>query len=262
MGVGETLAPATGLFATGLSSMAKYAWVLYIFVGLGVFIFLGFMAKMLVDKKRQWTHTLKIRRVDQNDMVGEEVEIIKMRRFPLIKRAEVFQLEKPLLGAWLISELDQYSGKNEYSVILDMGNRIWINQGSHFIRDKCSMNVSAKHGEIDLAIADLTADYADINRTNKRIEWSQIAKYAMLGVLIIAVMIISIKGIGAWGEAQDAKAISDQAQAAAMQSLADAMKTSEGMANVNLMILDLLKKGYGTNNLQPIIKELKNGTIQ
>ena len=246
----------------GVGALSKYAWVLYVFVGLAVFLFIGFMVKMLVDKKRQWTHVLKIRRVDANDNVGEDVEIIKMRRFPLIKRAEVFELEKPLLGGWLLSELDQYSGKNEYSVILDMSNRIWINQGSKFVRDNCSINVSAKHGEIDLAMADLTADYADINRTNKRVEWSQIVKYAMLGILIIAVMIVSIKGISAWGEAQDAKATSDQAQAAAMASLADAMKTSESTMNTQVLILDLLKGGYGTNNLQPIIREKTNVTLE
>lgn len=262
MGVGDALAPTADLFGQGLGIFAKYAWVLYGFVFLAVVVFTFFMVKILTDKKKQWTHVLKIRRVDKNGMVGEDIETIKMRRFPLIKRAEVFELEKPLLGGWLIAELDQYSGKNEYSIILDMGNRIWINQGSHFIKDKCSINVSAKHGEIDLAMADLTADYADMNKTNKRVEWSQIAKYAMVGILIIAVMIVSIKGIGAWGDAQDAQASSEQAQAAAMASLAEAMKTSESTMNTQVLILDLLKNGYGTNNLQPIIREKTNGTLR
>ena len=261
MGVGDVLAPATGLFSTGVGSLAKYAWVLYVFVGLAIFLFLGFMVKMLVDKKRQWTHVLKIRRVLQGNLLSNEIETIKMRRFPLIKRAEVFELEKPLLGGYLMPELDQYSGKNEYSIILDLNNRIWTNKGEFFVADKSSVDVSAKHSEIDIARADLRADFQNINKTIKRVEWSQIAKYAMVGILIIAVMIVSIKGIGAWGDAQDAKAESDKAQAVAMQSLADAMKTSEGTMNTQVLILNLLKGIYGTNNLQPVIREATNRTI-
>jgi len=55
-----------------------------------------------------------------------------MRRFPLIKNAEVFELEKPLLGSYLIPEPGKYSGLNKYSIILDSDNRVWINEGEYF----------------------------------------------------------------------------------------------------------------------------------
>jgi len=261
MAVGDVLAPVGDVFGTGLSSIASYAWVLYIFVGLAVFGLGFWIIKMLSDKKKQWTHRLRVRRVLAGNLLSNEVEIIKMRRFPLIKRAEVFELEKPLLGGYLMPELDQYSGKNEYSIILDLNNRIWTNMGEHFDKDKSSINVSAKHSEIDIARADLRADFQNINKTIKRVEWSQIAKFAMVGLLIIAVMIVSIKGIGAWGDAQVSHAQSDQAQAAAMASLAEAMKTSEATMNTQVLILDLLKNGYGTNHLRPIIRSKTNVTI-
>lgn len=261
MAVGDVLAPVGDLFGTGFSSIASYAWVLYIFVGLAMFGFGFWIFKMLTDKKKQWTHKLRIRRVLANNLLSNDVEIIKMRRFPLIKRAEVFELEKPLLGGYLMPELDQYSGNNEYSIILDLNNRIWTNTGEYFDQDKSSVNVSSKHSEIDIARADLRADYQNINKTTKRIEWSQIAKFAMIGLLIIATMIVSIKGIGAWGDAQNAQAQSDQAQAAAMASLAEAMKTSEGTMNTQVLILDLLKGIYKTNNLQPIIRGATDVTI-
>jgi len=248
MAVGDVLAPVGDVFGTGLSSIASYAWVLYIFVGLAVFGLGFWIIKMLSDKKKQWTHRLRVRRVLAGNLLSNEVEIIKMRRFPLIKRAEVFELEKPLLGGYLMPELDQY-------------NRIWTNMGEHFDKDKSSINVSAKHSEIDIARADLRADFQNINKTIKRVEWSQIAKFAMVGLLIIAVMIVSIKGIGAWGDAQVSHAQSDQAQAAAMASLAEAMKTSEATMNTQVLILDLLKNGYGTNNLRPIIRSKTNVTI-
>lgn len=261
MGVTDAFAPAGNMFGDGISSLVQYAWVLYAFVGLGVLVFVFFLVKMLTDQRKQWTHRLRVRRVGQNNLLSNDIEILKMRRFPLISRAEVFELEKPLLGGYLMPELGQYSGTNEYSIILDTNNRIWTNQGEYFCKDKSSVNVSAKHSEIDISRADLRADYQNINKTTKRVEWSQIAKYAMMGLLIIAVMIVSIKGIGAWGEAQDSKAASEQAQAAAMASLSDAMKTSQATMNTQVLILNLLKQNYGTQNLQPIIQEAVNGTL-
>lgn len=254
MAVGDVLAPVGSMFSGGISALSKYAWVLYGFVGLAVVILIFVMIKMMTDKKKQWTHRLRVRRVIPGGRMSDEIEILKMRRFPLIQRAEVFELEKPLLGGYLMPELDQYSGKNEYSIVLDSNNRIWTNQGEFFLPDKKSINVSAKHAEIDIARSDLRADYQNINKTKKRIEWAEIAKYAIIGLLIIATMIVTIKGIGAWGEAQQARAQSDQAQAAAMASLSDAMKTSEGTMNTQVLILDKLKQLYGTNNLQPVIK--------
>lgn len=261
MGIADVASPVGDMLSTGIGGMAKYAWVLYVFVGLGIFIFLLFLIKMFADKKKQWTHRLRVRRVLQGDMLSNDIEIIKMRRFPLIKRAEVFELEKPLLGGYLMPELDQYSGKNEYSIILDLNNRIWTNKGEFFNRDKSSINVSAKHAEIDISRADLRADYQNINKTINRVEWSQIAKFAMMGLLIIAVMIVSIKGIGAWSDAQGARVQSDQAQAAAMASLSDAMQTTEGTMNTQVLVLDLLRGLYGTNNIQSIVREKVNGTI-
>lgn len=261
MAAGDVLAPATGMFGDGMSMFAQYTWVLYVFVGLAVMIFLGVMMKMLVDKKKQWTHRLKIRRVLAGNLLSDEIEIIKMRRFPLIKRAEVFELEKPLLGGYLMPELDQYSAKNQYSIILDLNNRIWTNTGEYFDRHKSSINVSAKHSEIDIGRADLRADFQDINKTIKRVEWAQIAKFAMWGIFIIALMIVSIKGIDAWTDSQGDRASADQAQAAAMASLSEAMQTSEGTMNTQVIILQLLKDIYGTNNIQGIIRGATNATL-
>ena len=261
MGLKEIASPVGDILGKGVGGLAKFSWVLYIFVGLGVFIFLLFLIKMIADKKRQWTHRLKVRRVLQGNLLSNDIEVIKMRRFPLIKRAEVFELEKPLLGGYLMPELDQYSGKNEYSIILDLNNRIWTNKGEYFVPAKSSVDVSAKHSEIDIARADLRADYQNINKTTKRVEWSQIAKFAMIGLLIIAVMIVSIKGIGAWSESQKTRVQMEQAQAAAMESLAEAMETTEGTMNTQVLILDLLKGIYGTNNIQQVVREKVNGTI-
>ena len=248
-------------FGSGFSTMATYAWVLYIFIPLAIMIFGAYMWKMVKSKKTQWTHKLIIRRV-MNDRILSEPMVIKMRRFPLIKRAEVFELEKPLLGGYLIPELDSYTGLNSFSIIIDTNNRIYVNTGEYFCPDKGCVNVSAKHAEIDISRSDLRSDYQNVNKVSERVEWSQIAKFAMMGLVIIAIMVVAIKGIGQWGENHKFEAEKAVAEAEAMRGLADAMETSQATMNTQVLILDLLKEGYGTNNIQNKIKEKTNATIQ
>ena len=142
MGVGDVLAPATSMFGNAIGGAAKYAWVLWIVIPIFVMVAVVFFIKMIKQKKAQWTHTLKIKRVLPGNLLSGEI-IHKMRRFPLIKNAEVFELEKPVLGSFLIPEPGKYTGINEYSLILDADNRIWRNEGEYFKPEKGSVNVSA-----------------------------------------------------------------------------------------------------------------------
>jgi hypothetical protein len=247
-------------FGAGISNLASYVWILYLFVPLALIIFGVYMWKIMRDKKKQWTHKLRIRRVMAKNLLSDAI-YIKMRRFPLIRRAEVFELETPLLGGYLMPELDSYTGTNEFSIIIDTNNRIYVNTGEIFCPDKSCINVSAKHAEIDISRSDLRSDFQNVNKTSKRIEWSQIAKFAMIGLLIIAAMIVTIKGIGQWGENHKIDAEKALAEAEAMRGLAEAMKTSQATMNTQVLILDLLKAQYGTNNMQGIIREKTNGTF-
>ena len=120
------LLESTGsMFANGFGHIgASYGWLLWTFVGLAVVIGAGGIIRLLSKKKTQWTHVLEYRRVLPNGYLSK-TESIKMRRFPLITRAEVFELEKPLLGGYLISELDSYNSLNTFSIIIDKSNRIY-----------------------------------------------------------------------------------------------------------------------------------------
>jgi len=248
-----------GSFKSGFSMFASYAWVLYVFVGLAIIIFVGYMWNLSNRKKKQWTHNLKVKRVLTNGLLSKEATI-RMKRFPLVTNASIFQLENPFLGSYLIPELDSYTGTNEFSVIIDRNNRIYINTGEKFSPETSSINVSAKHGGIDLAFEDLKSDWQNINKVDKKLELAQIAKFIMLGLLIIAVMIVAIKGIGQWGDNHEADAERAAAEAETMRQLAEAMETSQSTMNVALIAIDSLKDFYGTNNLQPIIREKINGT--
>lgn len=256
-GITETL----GAFKGGAASLAQYSWVLWIFIPIAILIFVGFMWKMYSQKKKQWTHKLRIRRVLQSGYLSKGEQIIKMRRFPLIRTGEVFELETPLLGSYLIPELDAYTGDNEYSIILDTNNRIYTNTGEKFIPDKQSVNVSAKHSEIDLAMGDFKKNYQEVHKVTKRVEWAAIAKFAMLGLLIIAVMVVSIKGIDKWGENHNADAQKATAEAETYRQLNEVLKTVEAVVGVQLVLVDEIKELKGTDNIQGIIREARNETL-
>ena len=250
------LASTTGMFKDGtMSIVSNYGWVLWLFVGLAVVIVIAVIIKALYNKKTQWTHKLEYRRVLPSGYLSK-TNIIKMRRFPLIARAEIFELEKPLLGGYLISELDSYNELNMFSIIIDKSNRIYKNTGEKFCPDSSSVLVSAKHAEIDLARAELKAKYQNINKTTKRVEWAQIAKFAMIGLLILAIMIVSIKGIGAWSNAQESKAAQATAEAQAWIVIQEVMINVESNTNANILLTERLKELYGTNNLQSVVREV------
>lgn len=257
MAIGDVLKPAGDMFGNSLAGVAKYAWVLWFVVGLGIAVSIFFFIKMLKQKKAQWTHTLEIKRVLKNGLLSDPL-IHKMRRFPLVKNAEVFELEKPLLGSFLIPEPGKYSGLNRYCLILDADNRIWRNEGEYFDAVSGSINVSARHAEIDLQVATLKADWQNINKVNKRVDWMQIAKYVLTAIIILAIMVVAIVGIGEWGDAQEAKAESDNAFASAVNNLNSALETSLEFKNTDLLIIDKLNQLYGTNNIAGTIRNLKN----
>jgi len=255
----EVLDNAVGIFSGGFASMAKFAWVLIplvvIFGGIGFVWWI----KKIREKKSQWTHTLKIRRVLPDGRLTDPI-IHNMRRFPLIKKAEVFELEQPLLGGYLLPELDTYSGHNEFSIILDTNNRIYTNKGEFFKPDSNSVNVSAKHSEIDIQRSNLKADFQNINKVNKRLEWSQIAKYAFMIMGIICLTIIGIVAIQKWGEVQEYKAQEAMAEVEVMNKLAETMITVQATVNTQQLMLPKLKELYGTQNLQAIINQQQKTT--
>lgn len=249
----SSLTPAVNVFATGLGKWASYAWVLIpfaIIVGLGLVVWIF---KTIKKKRSQWTHTLKVRRVLHNGRLTDAI-VMRMRRFPLIKKAEVFELEKPLLGGYLFPELGEYSGENEFAIILDKNNRIYTDQGSYFNPSKGYTQVSSKHSEIDIQRSNLKAKYQDINKVQARVEWTTIAKYAFFALITIAIMVVSIVSIQSWGEAQAYKAQESKSMAEAMSSLAIAMDSVEATVNTQkLEILPMLQEIYKTKNIQEVI---------
>ena len=255
MAISEVLAPAGDMIGGSFGNILKYAWVLLPVVALISVALVVYLIKLRKKKKTQWTHKLKVRRVLQNNLLSEPI-YLNMRRFPLIKKAEVFELEKPLLGGYLLPELDEYSGENEFSIILDKNNRIYINKGEFFDPDKNSVNVSAKHSEIDIERSNLKADFQNINKVNKRVEWATVAKYALIFTALIVGMVIVLVGLSKWGDAQQYNAEKELAEAIAMENLAEAMYVVQATVNTQkLEILPMMKEIYKNQNIQEIINK-------
>lgn len=254
MGITETLSPATGMFSGALGTLSRYWWILIPFAVMLTIGAIVFVIKKVKKKNSQWTHKLLVRRVLDNNLLSETI-VHRMRRFPLIKRAGVFELEKPLLGSYLIPELDEYSGLNTYSIILDKNNRIYTNKGEFFVTDKSNVNVSAKHSEIDIQIENLKANFQNVNKISKRVEWATIAKYAFLALALIGVTIVLIVWIQKQADAQQYKAQQAQAESQAMDNLAKAIEQSGENSKVNILIMDRFEKLFGKQNLQNLLNE-------
>ena len=256
MGLSEVAAPATNLLKVS-PVFLKYAIWLLPLVAIVTAVCIGLLVKKYNSKRYQWTHTLEVRRVLADGVTITEDPIIhKMRRFDVMNGAEVFELEKALLGTYLFPELDKYSGQNKFSIILDNNNRIYTSNKMTWEKEKGSINVSAKHSEIDLARKRLKEDFQNINKVSKRVEWAEIAKWAAIFTALVVFMVLGIVGLTKWGESYDARA--DMARADIEMS-ANILKSQEIMAaTVNTQKLEIavmLKELYGTENLQSVINQ-------
>jgi hypothetical protein len=257
MGFAETFKP----FAEGgLNILQEYGWVLWVFVPISLLIFGGWMWKIYNDKNKQWTHKLKVRKVISDNLLTPET-IIRMRRFPLIKTGEVFELETALQGSYLLSELDSYTGQNEYAIIIDTNGRIYTNKGERFCPDTQSVNVSAKHSEIDIALGDFKRNYQEVHKTNKRIEWGQIAKAAIMGLALIVILVLGIKWIDNVADNHEMDANKAAAEAETYRQLNEVLQTVEGVVNVQLILVDEIKELKGNNNIQGIVREIQDKNV-
>lgn len=248
MGVLDT---ASGMFGKGFAKLSSYWWI---FVPIVLIISIALIVswvKKFRKKKAQWTHRLKVRRVISPDGRLSEAVVHLMRRFTIVHRADVFELEKPLLGAYLIPELGAYSGLNEFSIIIDQNNRIYTNQGEFFKPDNKSINVSGRHAEIDLARQRLKENYQKINAIEKKVDWVGIAKYGMIIIALIVGMIIALRGLDNWKEAREADAQKAVAEAQAYENLNKVMMTIDTTVKTQqLQITKMLEELYETKNLQ------------
>lgn len=251
------LAPVGSVLGSGAAQIAKYWWILVpIVVVISGFLIVSLIKKFKL-KNSQWTHILKVRRVISPDGRLSDVIIHKMRRFNILHRADVFELEKPLLGSYLFPEVGSYSGLNEFSIIVDENNRVYTNRGEFFKKEACSVQVSARHAEIDLSRQRLKENFQKVNAVGKATDWVGIAKWGAMIIFLIVGMVLGLKGLDKWGEAHQADAQKAQAEAQTYENLNKVMITVDGTVKSQQLLLAKFEQAFGTKNLQSI---LNNGT--
>lgn len=251
-----------GLLTNILNAIAKYWWVVAIIGGLAIFIGIAYWLTRAKKKKIQWTHKFIVRRLLQNGTLTPEI-IHNARRFPLEKGVEMFELQKPILGSYIIPQPGEYTGVNEFSIVLDSYNRIYLNKGFRFNKDKQSMDVSCVHAGIDVEFANQKDKWQQAHKVEKRITTAELIKAGLKIIGIIAIVIIAIAGLKQWGEAQQYKAQSDQAQAEAMKSINEAVQTMEKVVNTQqLQIIPMLEALYGKGNIADEINKYRVENIE
>jgi hypothetical protein len=238
-----------GLLSNMLNSVARYWWIIAIIGGFIIFIGIAYWLSRIKKKKTQWTHNFKVRRLLQNGTLTPEI-VHKARRFPLEKGVEIFELQKPILGSYLMPQPGEYTGINEFAIILDSYNRVYLNKGYHFNKDKQSIDVSAVHAGIDVEMANMKDKWQQAHKVEKRITTAELIKAGIKIIAIIAIVILGITALKQWGEAQQYKAQSDQALADAMQHINEAVQTMEKVVNTQqLQIIPMLEALYGKDNI-------------
>jgi len=246
-----------GLLTNVLNSISKYWWVIAIIGGVAIFIGIAYLLSRASKKKSQWTHKFLVRRLLQNGTLTPEV-VHRARRFPLEKGVEMFELENPILGSYIIPQPGEYVGVNEFSIVLDSYNRIYLNKGFRFDKDKQSMNVSCVHAGIDVEFANQKDKWQQAHKVEKRITTAELIKAGLKILGIIAIVILGITALKQWGQAQEYKAISEQAQADAMRHINEAVQTMETVVNTQqLQIIPMLQALYGKENIADEINKYR-----
>lgn len=255
--VKDGLFGSNGLISNGASKLSQYGWIFIILIVLASLIGIIWWLSIARKKKHQWTHKIRVRRLLQSGELTPEV-IHKARRFPLEKGVEMFEVDKPILGSFLIPQPGEYTGINEFSIILDSYNRIYLNKGYSFNKDKQSLEVSCVHAGIDVEMANMKDKWQQAHRVDKKITTAELIKAGLKALGIIAIVIIGIVAIQEWGKAQEYKAQSEQAQALAMQHINEAVQTMEKVVNTQqLQIIPMLEALYGKGNIADEINKYR-----
>lgn len=254
----EGLVSPGGIISNGASRLAQMKWIFIVVIILATLIGVIYYLSIARKKKAQWTHKFRVKRTTGDRKLTPEI-IIRARRFPVEKGVEVFELEKPILGSYLCPQPGEYSGVNEFSIILDKHNRIYLNKGERFDRDSQSLQVSAVHAGIDVTLQNMKEKWHQAHKVDKRITTAELIKAGLKALGIVALVIIGIVAIQQWGDAQQYKAQQEQAKAEVMKNLGEAISTMEKVVNTQqLEITPMIKALYGTENIANEINKYRS----
>ena len=255
--------PAKDIFSSGLSGLLSWWWVVVLVVVLGIIGVVVWWISKYKKKNSQWTHTLNVKFELSNGEIDPNEKTIKMRRWKHKdeKTPPLFELETPLIGSRIFVELEKYSGRTSYEVVLGNDGRLYIPTKVMMCRDKNALEVSVKHAGIDRARQQYNNRFEQMNEKAKKIVLLTLMKYGIYATIIIVIMILGMTGIKSWGERAQYDSATAQAEVASWEAMGETMESVESALNTVTLILPDLKNMYG-NNIQGIIKGRKEDLNQ
>ena len=254
MAIRDQVDTVGNMFGGGLSTIGQYKWILIGVVVLALIIGIIYMFVQFRKKKTQWTHTFKVSRVLQDGTITPEI-LHKARRFPKQQGVDVFELEKQLLGSYLIPAPGAYTALNTFSIVLDSDNRVWNNLGTKFNKETQSKELSMVHAGIDVEMHAMKEKWQQAHQADKKITTAELIKAGLKVIGIVAVVILGIMAISEWGDTQTERASMESSKAAAMASINDAVILMEKTINTQqLQLVPMLKALYETDNIAGQIK--------
>ena len=256
--------PAVGMFAGGIANLLKYWWVGALIIGGGIIAGVVWYIKVWKKKNGQWTHELTVRfETPSGDINDNETTVIKMRRWKHKDEitAPLFELEKPLTGSRIFVELEKYSSRTAYEIVLGNDGRIYLPTKTTMCRDENALQVSVKHAGIDRARQGYANRYEQQNATPKKIDGLTLLKYGFMITVTICLMIVMITGLKEWSSQAQYKSAAAQAETASWEAMDETMDAVNSALNTVTLILPDLKGLYG-NNIQGAIKGKKEALNQ
>ena len=259
----NSLAPATDILSGSIGTLLKFWWVLAAFAVVAIIGSIVWWTKKYKQKNGQWTHKLHIKFEQPNGDIDPKETIINMRRWKHkeVKTAPLFELENPLIGSRIFIELEKYSSKTAYEVILGNDGRLYIPTIIKMCRDANALLVSVKHAGVDRARQEYNNDFEKQNATPTKIDALTLMKYGLYLTILIVVLVLGITGLKSWGERASYDATAAQAEVASWESMGETMDAVNSALNTVTLILPDLKNMYG-NNIQGTIKGRKEDLNQ
>lgn len=251
--------PAVSMFSGGIAGLLKYWWVGAIVLVLGIIAGIVWYIGVWKKKNGQWTHKLTVKfETPAGDINDNETTVIKMRRWKHKDEntPPLFELEKPLLGSRIFVELEKYSARTAYEIVLGNDGRIYIPTKTIMCRDKNALQVSVKHAGIDRSRQGYANRFEQQNATPKKIDGLTLLKYGFMITVTICLMIVMITGLKEWSNQAQYKSAAAQAETASWEAMDETMDAVNSALNAVTLILPDLKGLYG-NNIQGAIKGQK-----
>jgi len=242
----------------GLASLGKFKIFFYILLALFVIGISLYIFSLFRKKKKQWTHKFEVQRILSNGELSKKV-IHRARRFQLDTGTENFELEKPILGNFIIPRVGDYIDDNTMAIVIDKDNRIYTKKETIFNKDKSCEEISLVHAGVDVTMSDLKQKYQYAHKNAKKITTAELIKAGLWALLIIGAVVVFIVGTGKWSEVYEYKVEQASQQAIAMENLGEAMKTMQGVVNTQqLQITPMLKALYEGEDISQEINKYRD----